>query len=295
MDDVENALERLENIRTVEPIASALRTVSLGTWQAALKRRTNVHRYGEELLSLLPALVSHLPRSARRWRRVDAPASRILMLVIGSERGLCGRFNAIAVERAMGYLQENASTRAVIELIALGSKVARGLAREGRPPDDARALSVTALPSPEMADGLAQGWLARYETGEIDAVDLIYNRYRGAGRYVPTVTRLIPPTFPPEEDRAPEEVWPPPIIETDPARLHARIVAQWTAVRLYGVLLDSAAAEHSARYQLMDGATKNAERLIEELTLIVQTARRQAITQEMQELAAGAGLIGSPD
>jgi F-type H+-transporting ATPase subunit gamma len=59
-------------------------------------------------------------------------------------------------------------------------------------------------------------------------------------------------------------------------------------------LIDSATAEHSARYQIMENATQNAQRLIEELTLAVQNARKQAITQEMQELAAGAGLI-SPD
>ncbi len=63
-------------------------------------------------------------------------------------------------------------------------------------------------------------------------------------------------------------------------------------MRLYGLLLDSAAAEHSTRYQLMESATQNAERLISELTRVVQTGRQKEITQEMQELAAGAGLIG---
>jgi F-type H+-transporting ATPase subunit gamma len=62
---------------------------------------------------------------------------------------------------------------------------------------------------------------------------------------------------------------------------------------MYRILLDSAAAEHSARFQLMEGATQNSGRLIADLTLALQAARQQAITAEMQELAAGAGLLGA--
>ncbi|MCK4451452.1 MAG: F0F1 ATP synthase subunit gamma, partial [Anaerolineae bacterium] len=110
--------------------------------------------------------------------------------------------------------------------------------------------------------------------------------------------RLIPPTLPTPEASPPDgrrsltEPWPPPIIETDPLSLYARVVEQLTAASLYRLLLESAAAEHVARFQLLEGATQSAERLIAELTLVVQTARQQAITREMQELAVGAGLIG---
>jgi F-type H+-transporting ATPase subunit gamma len=83
------------------------------------------------------------------------------------------------------------------------------------------------------------------------------------------------------------------IVETDPVSLFARVIEQLTATRLYALLLESAAAEHAARYELMGAATQNADRLIAELTLAIHTARQQAITQEMQELAAGAGMIGT--
>ena len=85
----------------------------------------------------------------------------------------------------------------------------------------------------------------------------------------------------------------PTIIETDPLSLYTHVIEQWTATRLYELLLESATAEHSTRYELMGAATQNADRLIDELTLAIQTTRQQAITQEMQELAAGAGMIGT--
>ena len=309
MEDLERTETRLDNIRTVEPILSALRTISLGSWQAALKRKDSVRRYEERLTAMLPALLPHVrPRSRHRPRRrlltirrtARPPSSptiggdergeaRVIALVIGSERGLCGRFNAAVVERAERYLPEQTAAGAQVELMALGTRVRRILRRHQQPLAWSGALSVTALPPYRLAFDLTRRWLTRYEEREVDAVDLVYNAYRGSARYEPTVARLIPPTLPtPEADALP---WPPPIIETGPLSLYSRVVEQWATVSLYGLLLDSAAAEHSARFQLLEASTQNIERLIDELTLAVQTARQQEITQEMQELAAGAGLL----
>ncbi len=296
MENLERAETRLDNICTVEPILSALRTISLGNWQAALKRKDGVRRYVERLAAMLPALLPHLPPPFIPPNGGERGEARIVALVVGSERGLCGRFNAAVVERAGQYLAEQEAEGAQVELMALGTRTARILRRRGGAAALSAALPVTALPPYRLAFDLTRRWLARYEERELDAVDLVYNAYHGTARYEPTVARLIPPTLPapgpPDGSRSLTEPWLPPIIETDPLSLYARVVEQWAAVSLYGLLLDSAAAEHSARYQLMEGATQNAERMIEELTLAVQTARQQAITQEMQELAVGAGLIG---
>jgi F-type H+-transporting ATPase subunit gamma len=146
---------------------------------------------------------------------------------------------------------------------------------------------------------------------EIGGVDIIYNQYRGTGTYEPTVMQLIPPQLPTGETPLAQgpaepdariqetrssarqgEAWPPPIVDTDPLSLYATVIEQSTAVQLYGVLLESSAAEHSTRFQLMESATQNADQLTEELTLVIQTARHHEITQEMQELAVGAGLLG---
>ncbi len=143
-----------------------------------------------------------------------------------------------------------------------------------------------------MAFERAREWHALYARGELDAVDVAYNAYQRQGGYKPTVLRLVPPTLPTIAPGAWEAIWPPPVVETDPLSLYARIVEQYTALRLYELILESAAAEHSARYHLMEAALQNAGRLIDELTLAVQSARRQSITREMQELAVGAGLVG---
>jgi F-type H+-transporting ATPase subunit gamma len=291
MEELERAQARLDHIRTVEPILSALRTISLGSWKATLKQRTSVQRYGERLTAILPLLAPHLPAGRRARRETGPTHSRVVALVVGSERGLCGRFNVAVVERAEQYLTEQEAAGAQVELVALGTRVRRIFQRRKRPLAWSGTLSITALPLFHLAFDLTRRWLVRYEERELDAVDLIYNAYHGTGHYEPTLVRLIPPQLPPDGQDSLSEPWPPPIIETDPLSLYARVVEQWAAFSLYGLLLDSAAAEHSTRYQLMESATRNADRLIEELTLAVQAARRHAITREMQELAAGAGLV----
>jgi len=306
MEDLERAESRLDNIRTVEPILGALRTISLGSWKAALKRMAAVEGYAGHLAALLFTIAPHLPaprRSRRLLRRTGhdgtSTPERVVILVVGSERGLCGRFNAAVIERAERHLAEQETAGARVELISLGTQIRRILQRRQRPPDWSGPLSVAALPAYPLAFDLTRRWLERYEEHELDAFDVAHNAYRGAARYEPTVTRLIPPNAVAAQSHHggiahPGEPWPPPIIETDPLSLYARAVEQWAAVSLYRQLLDSACAEHSVRYQLMEAASQNAGRLIDELTLVIQTARQQEITSEMQDLAAGAGLIGQP-
>jgi F-type H+-transporting ATPase subunit gamma len=231
--------------------------------------------------------------------------------VIGSERGLCGRFNVAVAEQVDDYLTRESSKASSVELMVLGSRATRVLQRRGYEPIETETLSMTALPPLSLAFDLTHRWLTAYEARELDGVDVIYNAYRGTGAYEPTVMPLIPPELPKGEapraqgsaERAtynqetetvgqPGGTWPPPIIDTDPASLYATVIEQGIAVQLYEVMLDSSAAEHSTRFQLMESATQNADRLIEELTLVIQTARHHEITQEMQELATGAGLVG---
>lgn len=289
MEDIERVQARLANIRSVEPILEALRTISIGSWQVALKQRNRLREYEARLLAVLQALLPCLPSDFQSLQDLESLEARGAVLVIGSERGLCGRFNAALVEATGDYLQAHTRDGRRIELLALGGRLVRLFRRRGLEPAWSASLSVTTLPSFSIAWELSRRWLAAYEARHLDAVDLIYNVYRRPGVYAPTVMRLLPLELP---SVTREEVWPPPIVETDPLRIYARVIEQWVMLSLYRALLESAASEHSARFQLMESATQNAERLIFELTQLVQSARRQVITREMQELAVGAGLVG---
>jgi len=333
--ELQKAESRLDNVQKVKPILAALRTISLGSWQMARNRRSGLTAYTDRLLALLPLLVPHLAKSRRRsrWPRAfraaavrqpasgrSAPAAddqaaavasaRHIVLVIGAERGLCGQYNAgLLDELARQPALRDESPEVVVspspgeiegvspsvDIVALGTRLVRDVKRAGYTPAAERALSITSLPTFDLAHDLAADWLSRYEAYDLDAVDVVYNADRGTGTYGATTVRLIPPELPsPATPSQVDEAPAPPaaaIIETDPIRLYVRVVEQWTAIELYKLLVEGALTEHSARYQLMESATQNADDLVAELMLAVKSARRQAITREMQELAVSAGLL----
>jgi F-type H+-transporting ATPase subunit gamma len=213
--------------------------------------------------------------------------------VIGSERGFCGAYNSTLADYVDRELDRLADQGTGAELRVLGARAARALQRIGRDVAKARPLPIAALPSSDLASELTLGWLEQYEARALDAVYVMYHAYRNSTTYEPVTVQLIPPPVPTvDKGGAP---WPPPYVDTDPVDLFVQVVVLWTTTELYRLLLDSAASEHSARYRLMEGATQNAENLIDELTLALQAARQQAITAEMQELAVGAGLLGSEE
>ncbi len=308
--ELEKAESRLSNIRKVQPILAALRTISIGSWQIARNRHAGLERYTQRLRRLLPVVLPKVARPSRllggrkRARQdKDSDGRAQVLLVIGSERGLCGRYNKALVAQLEAQLAE---ADREITLLALGSRMVRELRLAGHAPSWSQALSVTTLPPYTLAHDLVRDWLARYEAYELDSVDVLYNADQGAGSYAPEAVRLIPPAAvggpPTAVEGSPGVASPddvgilPPlpdytIVDTDPMRLYIRIVEQWTAIAMYRLLLEAATTEHFARYQLMESATQNAESLINELLQTVQSARRQSITREMQELAIGAGLL----
>jgi F-type H+-transporting ATPase subunit gamma len=308
--DIKKAEARLRNIEAVTPVLAALRTISLGSWRMSLNRSRHLDAYTDSLLALLPYLLPHIspqrpPRN--RWlslgrrdpseREKPSDGRTLVAVVMGSERGLCGQYNAVLIDRLGNYLQKKREQNVEVSLIALGSRVIREVERVGYEIDVRRSLSITRLPSQELAREFVARWLADYESYTVDGVDFLYNAEAGAGTYEPTSFRLIPPSLPslasePVEVElegldSTQDV----IIESDPVGIYARIIEEWTVTTAYELMLEAAGTEHSARYQLMESATQNAEALIETLSRDIKTGRRREITREMQELAVAAGLL----
>ena len=291
MESNERVQTRLKNIRSVQPILSALRTISLGSWQTALKQKTVAEDYQHHLHQMLPTVLPELHLTLPAPPPMEpAQAGVHVLLIIGSERGLCGRFNLGVVEHAAANLAAGETEGDYGHVISIGSRLQRVLQRQSIPVTRSIPFPRQAGQVAELAHQLAHTWLAQYEAYQLDRVDVIYNTYQGLGRFTPTGIRLIPPgTHPINQTPSGDFL---PIIETDPRQLAQRIISQLIAVHLTMTLQESAAAEHAMRFQLMESATQNIDRLIEELTMEVQAARRQSITAEMQALVAGAGMLG---
>lgn len=288
MAEMERLRARLDNIQAVEPILSALRSISSGTRLLALKNADSVKRYQQDLARIVALILGSLPGDAPPLRERRSGPHKVQLLAIGSERGLCGAFNEALVASADQLQRELTAGGARVGLWVLGARAERAFRSRGIEPAWSGHLSLTALPSLNLAHGLVSRWLRAYTARQVDAVEVVYNRHRGLASYEPGSIRLLPPELPVLPEGEPDLL---PLVETDPQHLLWRALKLWLSAKLHAVLLDSAAAEHTVRYQLMDGAAENAQRLIEELELFLQVARQQAITSEMQDLASGAGLL----
>jgi len=293
MEETKRLSARLDNIRAVEPILSALRTISLGARTVALKKAEGVTRFQQGLERVVALACASMGADSRLYFKPRSAQHSVQLLVVGTERGLCGTFNESLLSYVDQVWQELGTAGASINLGVLGSRAERALRSHGLTPVWSGRLSLTALPPPSLAHGLVSDWLQAYREGRIGRVEVAYNAYRGLAAYQPSRVQLLPLELSVTSGAASNLET---IVETDRQRLLEHALRLWLSAKLYGILLDSAASEHTARYQLMDGAAENAQRLIEELTLFLQMARQEAITSEMRDLASGAGLLGSlPD
>lgn len=288
MEQLERLTSRLDNIQAVEPILNALRAISSSSRLQALNKVKAVAQYGQDLQHILSVISPCMTGPPVMSQARSATSGQGILLVIGSERGLCGDFNKALVEYADQLLTEHADGGRTVQLAALGTRLQRAFRNTAHQPSWSGRLSATGLPPFHLAQELVQRWMQSFHRREIEAVEVAYNSYQGLAHREPLKMLLLPPHLPlhsPSETQV--ETW----IETDPRRLFDQALELWLSARLYGTLLESAAAEHSARFRLLDGASQNAERLIEELRLYLQTARQEAITSELQDLAIGSGLL----
>ena len=282
--------ERLENVQIIEPLLGALRTISLGAWRSALNKKSSMEVYTNKLLVILGRIIPviNIPPTLEAKKGRDQVENK-LILVIGSDRGLCGKFDTTLLDKLEAeYL---VLPRKKLRVWMSGDRLIHSAQQRGIEVQWSVPLIGKSYPTYSSVYRVARRILHEYEGFSIDEVDILYNNYENAGKYHPIGVKLLPFELNQYDNHPMVSDWPEPIIETEPASIYERVMEQLITVTLYNYFLVSSASEHSTRYSLMEEAGKNAGRMIEELNQVVQMGRRHSITQEMQELAVGAGLI----
>lgn len=292
--DFERVKSRLDNIKVIEPLLGALRTMSMGTWQVALKQIGDIAQYEQSLDDVLVEILPFLNQARRRKnkRPSQKPAKTdAIILIIGTERGLCGKFNENLVNSALTWI--DAQNFPSYKVWAFGTKMIQELSHRNIELDWQESLQTSAVPPFEDSFNTAQKWLKQYEAFAFNQFFILFNQSIRGGSYQFAALKLLPydilDRFQSNQNFA--QQWPPPIIETDPQTIYQQIIRYLIAASYHKALLGSAVAEHSSRYNLMQEAKNNAEEIIEDLKQVINTERKRKITQEIQELASGAGLL----
>jgi F-type H+-transporting ATPase subunit gamma len=285
-----NQKEIKRRIRTVEKtqqITSAMRMVSAAKLRRAQDAIIAARPYAKRLWATMYELGRRQEGLTHPLLEKHEGSKKLEVVVIASDRGLCGAFNANVLKAAQQAIADRASGFEEVVVSTIGRK-AGDFFRRRRPLEGSWVIGQGI--DMKLVQEVGEYLVGRYQSGEVDEVVLVGAEFISALTQTPTVSRLLPlvpensdlRSYEEDSGREPFE------IEPSPSALLDVLVPQALEFTIYRALLESQAGEHAARMAAMESATRNTEELIGSLTLQFNRARQAAITKELMEIVSGA-------
>jgi F-type H+-transporting ATPase subunit gamma len=285
MPSLRDIRRRISSVKKTQQITRAMRMVAGAKLRRAEQAVIAARPYTDQMREAL-AEVARAQRDAEHPLLVPrAQIRNVELLVVSSDRGLCGAFNANVIKHADRLIRAREQAGQGVQISCAGRKAAeffrrrRGQALRSVHPHEGWISYASAA---EIAREVA----GRYLAGESDEVLLVYNEFVNALTQKPRDLRLLP--FAPPAAAGEAEAVLPFEIEPSPAGLLAVLVPKAVEVEVYRALLENQSGEHAARMTAMESATRNTEEMISSLTLKFNRARQAAITKELVEIVSGA-------
>ena len=272
----------IQSVKSTLKITTAMKMVASAKLHKAQSAIEGMLPYEQMLRRTLDEVTKYV-RPGEEWS-AERPMRRVALVCLSSNSSLCGGFNANVIREAKTRLaQLRAAGAEEITVYSIGRKMADALRKEGFPsPVDFTALS--ANPAYEEAAALSDCLVKDFLEGRIDRAELIYNHFVNVASQRPVCETYLPLTLPPAGEEVSADEY---IIEPDKEELLSALLPKTLKLKIYTVLLDSAAAEHAARTVAMQTASDNAEDLLQELSLEYNKSRQAKITAEILDLAGG--------
>ena len=290
MASLKEIRERKTSVASTMQITSAMKMVSAAKLKKAQNAIVQFRPYAEKLQEILASVGDSIKDDEDNQYSVQRDKERILLVLITSNRGLCGAFNSNAIkatiQRALTTFDRQMMAHQV-DFIAIGKKGADFLRKKG--------YNVI-FDGSELFDDLTFDRVAKianmimglFTKGEYDNVDVIYNRFKNVGTQILTEEQFLPI----EVDLLAEKAGPVSnvdyIFEPTKEYIVEELIPRSLKLQFYKAILDSHASEHGARMTAMHKATDNATELLKELSLQFNKARQAAITNEILEIVGGA-------
>ncbi|HEY2989603.1 MAG TPA: ATP synthase F1 subunit gamma [Candidatus Binatia bacterium] len=274
--------KRIGSIRNTQQITKAMKMVAAAKLRRAQEAAVEARPYAEKMSELYKNLVARVSRAAHPLLGLR-DEKRIDLLILTSDRGLCGGYNANLVRAAEAFIRREGAGKE-IRLVLIGRKGADYFRRRKAAIAD-RYVNILVAAAEELAGEIAEKAIARFIQGETDAVYILYSRFRSALSQVPTLEKLLPVEL--AESEKPEQLTEY-LIEPSVEALLASLLPRVVGVAIYRALLEATASEHGARMTAMDSATTNASKMMGALTLQMNRARQASITRELMEIVGTA-------
>jgi F-type H+-transporting ATPase subunit gamma len=274
--------KRITSIRNTQQITKAMKMVSAAKLRRAQEAALLARPYADKMNDILNNLSARVSRAAHPLL-ATREEKRIQLVLVTSDRGLCGGYNANLVRAAEAFIRNNGGGKEI--LLALVGRKGADYYRRRRGETGERYLNFLSSPAEELAAVIAEKLISRFVDGETDAVYLIYSHFRSALSQVPTLEKILPVAL--SEARETEQLTEY-LYEPGAEELLSSLLPKITEIKIQRALLEATASEHGARMTAMDSATTNASKMMGSLTLQMNRARQASITRELMEIVGTA-------
>jgi F-type H+-transporting ATPase subunit gamma len=277
---------RIRSVQNTRKITRTMEMVSTSKLKRAQDRVQAARPYAEALGGVIARLLT--PELAQRYPLLRQPerVRRAAVLLVTSNRGLAGAFNANLIREARGLLRRLRAEGVEAELHGAGKKGVSFFRFQGEPLGSA-VTDLSDRPTAADADRLVNALMERFVSGDLDAVYVVYAKFNSA-LSTPPATLQVLPVQPPEGAGGGTGDY---LLEPGADAILGQILPLYVRNSIYRALVETAAAEHGARRTAMKNATDNAGDMLESLTRTYNRVRQAAITQEIAEIVGGAAAL----
>lgn len=281
---------RIESIKSTQQITSAMKLVAASKLRRTQNAVQALAPYASKLREILGNLSASIDNTEEAVYTTVRPVQKVLLLVVTSNRGLCGPFNGNIIKAAKAHIEKNYSDinrNGQLDIMTIGKKGTDffrknkyNLVSDNHEIFDSLTFTnTTAMATALMADFAAKKY---------DRIEIIYNHFKNAGQQVITIDQYLPiipvTTGKPADCKQKADY----LFEPEKKVLIGELLPKMLKVQFYKIILDSFAAEHGARMTAMSQATENASEILKQLKLSYNKARQSAITKELLEIVSGA-------
>jgi F-type H+-transporting ATPase subunit gamma len=289
MPSLKDLKNRIGSVKSTRKITKAMQMVAAAKLRRAQEAAEQSRPYTERFNAVMSGLAASVGGSDSAPKLLSGTGSDKvqLLVVMTSERGLCGGFNTNIVKLAKTRAREILAEGKELKILTVGKKGRDQLKRDfGQYLVGHVDLSDVKRLGYADAQNIAKDVLSRFDDGEFDVATIFYAKFVNVVSQVPTAQQIIPAAFESEED----ENGPSTLFDYEPSEeaILADLLPRGVATAIFSALLENAASEQGARMSAMDNATRNAGEMIEDLTIEYNRSRQAVITNELIEIISGA-------
>jgi F-type H+-transporting ATPase subunit gamma len=288
MANLKELKNRITSVKNTRKITKAMQMVAAAKLRRAQEAAEQSRPYTTPFNAVMGGLAASVGGSGSAPKLLSGTGSDQvqLMVVMTSERGLCGGFNTNIVKKAKAHAAELKAAGKTVKILTVGKKGRDQMKREyGDLYIGHVDLTEVKRVGYTDAQGIAKDVLARFDAGEFDVATLFYAQFQNVVTQIPTAQQIIPASFEVDEDAAESTLYD---YEPSEEAILADLLPRGVATAIFSALLENGASEQGARMSAMDNATRNAGEMIDKLTIQYNRSRQAVITNELIEIISGA-------